>query len=70
MPKTDFEYGSSELETFWYWINERQRIYDMRAAGQAKPWTKDEILQQYKFTNAFRQLDRGTVALTNALADA
>ena len=70
MPKTDFEYGSSELETFWYWINERQRIYDMRAAGQAKPWTKDEILQQYKFTHAFRQLDRGTVALTNALADA
>jgi hypothetical protein len=49
---------------FWYWINERHRIYLKRAAGEPKPWTDDPILRDYKFTNVFRQLDRGTVWLT------
>lgn len=48
---------------FWYWINERHTIYLRRAAGQAKPWTEDTILQSYKFTNVFRELDRGTLWL-------
>lgn len=48
---------------FWYWINERHSIYTKRARGEAKPWTFDPILRDYKFTNAFRQLDRGTVWL-------
>lgn len=48
---------------FWYWINERHSIYLRRQTGQPKPWTEDPILQAYKFTNAFRELDRGTVWL-------
>ena len=52
------------LEQFFYWINERHRIFLNRQAGLSKPWTTDPILQEYKFTNAFRQLDRGTVWLT------
>jgi hypothetical protein len=49
---------------FWHWISERHRIYLLRQSGAAKPWTADPILQRYKFTNAFRQLDRGTQWLT------
>lgn len=50
---------------FFYWINERHRIYVRRSALEPKPWTADEILRDYKFTNVFRQLDRGTVWLTD-----
>jgi hypothetical protein len=49
---------------FWYWVNERHQIYTRRSAGAPKPWTDDPILRAYKFTNVFRQLDRGTVWLT------
>jgi|TARA_R110000824_G_scaffold1386_5_gene7045 hypothetical protein len=32
--------------------------------GLPKPWTSDPILRDYKFTNVFRQLDTGTLWLT------
>lgn len=48
------------LNVFWYWINERHQIYLNRKAGKPWPWTTDPILQEYKFTNVFRQLDRVT----------
>lgn len=57
--------GSSQLVDFYKWMNERHRIYLARKAGQSKPWTNDVILQQYKFTNVFRELDPGTIALRN-----
>lgn len=52
------------VDLFWYWINERHRIYLKKTAGEPKPWTSDPILQKFKFTNVFRQLDTGTVWLT------
>lgn len=52
------------LNKFWYWMNERHSIYLKRKAGEPYPWTKDKILQEYKFTNTFRQLDRVTQELT------
>lgn len=48
---------------FWYWVSERHAIFLRRQAGQPKPWTTDPILQTYKFTNPFRENDRGTVWL-------
>ena len=58
---------------FFYWINERHEIYRAKAEGKSRPWTKDPILQQYKFTNPFRELDKTTVwmrqNLTNRGAD-
>ncbi|CAB4189835.1 hypothetical protein UFOVP1196_15 [uncultured Caudovirales phage] len=48
---------------FWYWIAERHAIYLRRQAGLPKPWTSDPILRDYKFTNPFRENDRGTVWL-------
>jgi len=40
------------------WMEERHHIYTRRQAGQPPPWTQDKVLQQYKFTNVFRDLDR------------
>lgn len=51
------KYKAVELKKFWYWINERHAIYCHRKGGKQWPWTDDKILQTYKFTNAFRQLD-------------
>lgn len=41
-------------------MKERHSIYLRRYEGQAKPWTKDPILQQYRFCNIFRELDTVT----------
>jgi hypothetical protein len=43
------------------WISERHNIYLQRTQGNPAPWTEDPILQQYKFTNPFRENDRVTV---------
>lgn len=55
---------SAPIELFWYWVNERHSISIKKAAGLSRPWSDDEIFQKYKFTNVFRQLDTGTVWLT------
>lgn len=44
----------------WYWMAERQAIWERRNAGQPKPWTADPILQRYRFCNVFRELDKVT----------
>lgn len=46
------------FDTFWYFAAERQSIFFRRLNGEKEPWTKDPILQQYKFTNAYRASDR------------
>lgn len=47
---------------FWWYISERSRIWHKRVElRQPAPWTDDLILQRYKFTNVFRELDRLTL---------
>jgi hypothetical protein len=41
-------------------IIERHNIYRRRQRGDAKPWTDDSILQQYRFCNIYRELDTVT----------
>lgn len=66
MGKNDLQ--PAKIEDFFYWINERHRIYVNRFIDKmSKPWTDDPIFQQFKFTNTFRQLDTGTIALNNML---
>lgn len=48
------------LERFLYWVRERQQILLKRQAGFPKPWTDDEVLQSYSFTNVQREDDRVT----------
>ena len=52
------------IERFFNWINERHMIYlRYKVDGDSWPWTEDKILQEYKFTNVFRELDTGTIWL-------
>ena len=52
---------ATEEALFWWFMNERHRIYVKKEIGAPKPWTTDKILQTYKFTNIFRELDRDTI---------
>ncbi len=45
-------------ETYWRFAAERQRVYRARVRGERGPWTDDDILRCYKFTNAYRAADR------------
>jgi hypothetical protein len=46
------------FETYWRFAAERQAIFFRRLEGRPAPWTDDPILQQHKFTNAYRASDR------------
>lgn len=50
--------ASIVYETYWRFAAERQAIFFRRADGEEPPWTEDEILRKYKFTNAYRASDR------------
>lgn len=50
----------SPLNRFLYWIKERHDIYLRRLEGRPKPWTDDEILQRFFFTNPYRENDKVT----------
>lgn len=45
-------------QAFFDFINERESIRLRKEAGDFFPWTKDEILQSFKFTNVHRHHDR------------
>lgn len=57
------------MEQYWDFIAERQRIwYRRKVQGSPPPWTADPVLQEYSFTNIYRELDPGTVyAVQNIL---
>jgi len=48
------------LKAFSAFVHERHRIYVCRAAGVQKPWTKDPVLRDFRFTNVYRELDTVT----------
>lgn len=46
------------------WMRERHKIYCARQKGKDKPWTRDTILQRYRFCNVYRELDAVTKWIT------
>jgi hypothetical protein len=53
---------NSEIEgKFWEFAAKRMNIYHKKSSGQPGPWTDDEILQNFYFTNCYRELDKTTV---------
>lgn len=45
-------------DLYWYFAYERQNIFYKKLEGVEPPWTKDEILNTYKFCNSYRVNDR------------
>jgi hypothetical protein len=48
---------------YWRFADERQRMYLRRSAGAPGPWSDDPVMASYRFTNAYRVLDRVTQTL-------
>ena len=46
------------FDSYWRFAAARQAIYLARLAGSSLPWTDDDILLSYRFTNVFRAADR------------
>jgi hypothetical protein len=49
---------TTAYDTYWRFAAERQRVFFARVEGESTPWTDDEIIARYKFTNAYRASDR------------
>jgi hypothetical protein len=60
---------AQRLKKFWWWINERHMIYLKKDRGHDWPWTTDKIMQVYKFTNVFRELDAETIKFHERIDD-
>lgn len=45
-------------DTYWKFATKRQEVFFNRLYERESPWTDDEIIQKYKFTNAYRASDR------------
>ena len=49
------------LDTYFYWIHERETIrLNKEVEQKPPPWTDDSILQKFKFCQVFREDDRTT----------
>jgi thymidylate kinase len=46
------------FDTYWRFAAERQEVFFRRLQGQRRPWTADAIIDEHKFTNAYRASDR------------
>ena len=54
---------------FFEFVFDRQAVWHKRTAlGLPAPWTDDNILQNFRFCNVYRELDGGTIAIGKYLA--
>jgi hypothetical protein len=53
----------AQLKKLLGFMEERQRIFLRRQAGEPWPWTKDPILRRYRFCCVYRELDKVTIWL-------
>lgn len=58
-PIVSSRHNDNDMEQiFWEFVHARQAIFYARIQGLSRPWSEDEILNRYKFTNVFRASDR------------
>ena len=50
--------SSIVYDSYWRFAVERHAMFERRLAGTDAPWTDDPILQNFRFTNVFRAVDR------------
>lgn len=64
------EFRPDRLDLFWWFVCERQRVWQHRVQeGRPPPWTADTILQRNRFTNVYRELDPGTQYALNSILE-
>lgn len=61
LPDESIEIYEPHLRLFFETMYERQLVWKRRFLDKKpRPWTNDEIFQNYKFTNVYRELDRSS----------
>jgi len=61
LPSEDLEVCEPHLRLFFETMYERQMIWKRRFIDKKeRPWTKNKIFQESKFTNVYRELDRNS----------
>jgi hypothetical protein len=55
------------IEKAVYFIRERQRIIERKAAGEPRPWSLDPLLNEYRFTSPNVQDDRVSTTIFNCV---
>lgn len=50
--------STEAFDTYWRFAAERQEVFFRRLSGSPPPWSTDPILEQHRFTNAYRASDR------------
>lgn len=70
LTESKVEVNQKYLDMYWSFIFDRHIVWYKRFILQQKaPWTKDPILLNYKFTNVYRELDKGTVFLLHNIVN-
>lgn len=59
--------NKDNYELFWYFVNERQKITNLKKLSVSPPWTSDEILQKAYINNIDRADDKGTIFLSQII---
>src|SRR5262245_58391179 len=57
------------LERFLNYVQERDAIYRRKSRGDPWPWTEDPILQEYRFTEIYRERDRTSLHYQKSVRD-
>lgn len=52
-----------------HFVNERENVRTQRSLGKKAPWTEDEIIAKYKFTNVRRRDDRVSQWIINNIIE-
>lgn len=58
------------IELYKRYVHERQMVWERRQIGLPAPWSDDPILNELKFCNNFRVLDRGSQYVLRMVQDA
>jgi len=67
---THRHFRGDRLDLFWWFICERQSIWQRRFVQQLlPPWTADQTMQRERFTNVYRELDPGTQYAINEILE-
>ncbi|SFQ79864.1 nucleotide kinase domain-containing protein [Hymenobacter arizonensis] len=56
-------------DDYWHFATSRQDVFLRRLHNPLGPWTSDRVLNEYRFTNVFRALDRVTQYLIGVQAE-
>jgi hypothetical protein len=61
LPSNELDICEENLDLFFETMFERQEIwYKRNILGKERPWTKNKLFAEYKFTNVYRELDRNS----------